>query len=162
MAGNPYPPNPNFPIPFTSQVPFPTSNSLTLQLYLVTPYALRDANPHDYTTDGGTIASPGPFLLIPLGDALGQYNRPTRTYGIWVGNRTDKSITVTPIENVVPDQSQPDISFPGSTAITVAAGDADEGLFPWDYYAVEYLAVSVQAPVAPTKGALSVVVFGYH
>ncbi|MGI0067349.1 MAG: hypothetical protein ACREB9_02840, partial [Thermoplasmata archaeon] len=96
--------NPDFPIPFPLQIALPQSNSVTLERLLVNNYALRDTSAHDYTTDGGTYASPGPFFLAVLGD-VAKGGRSIVNFAIAIKNTTDQDVTITPIENVVPDQS---------------------------------------------------------
>lgn len=150
--------NPDFPQPFTSAVPLPNSNSLTPQFYLVNSLALRDTNPHTYRTDGGTVKKPGAILLAVLGDQL----PPVKAFAIWVVNTTDQAVTVTPLSNVDPTGLYPDNLFPVGSALVVASGDTDQGDFPWDSYACEFLSAQVQAMVAPTKGTVSVVLLVYH
>lgn len=157
--------NPDFPQPFPTTVPFLSSNSVTVATVLVNSYALRDTSTHDYTTDGGTSASPGPFFLGVLGQS-NKANRSIIAYKIIGVNTTDQTVTIQPIETPVPDYppSAPLLPYEigPSTSFTVASGTTNAGNYPWTIYPLEFLGVQVSAGTAPTTGTVSVILLIYY
>jgi hypothetical protein len=140
-----------------ASAPFPAQDfSLTPAYWLAQAIAVRDTNPHDYTTDGGTVASPGPMFL----QMLGMQAPRIVAYGIWSDNEMDQDVTVQPIGNVVYDQSQPD--FPFGTAPTVAKATTNWAFNSFSAAPVEFIAVRVTAAMAPTTGVFNAVLFVYQ
>ncbi|MGI0067577.1 MAG: hypothetical protein ACREB9_04025, partial [Thermoplasmata archaeon] len=100
------------------------------------------------------------FLAV-LGD-VAKGGRSIVNFAIAIKNTTDQDVTITPIENVVPDQSWDNMEV-DTSATVVSAGTNNKLSFPWSDYALEFLGVKLQVvgATAPTKGYVQVVLLVY-
>lgn len=127
------------------------SNGLTSLLteldavILVNGYPLRDTNVHNYRTD------PNYFSIRQIIGRIRIYG----SFGVWVYNNTNQTVSVQLIGNVSNDQAYPDYTIgspqsvsPGNTAlITFSITDVT----------TPFLGVQISASTAPTSGYVSAV-----
>ena len=119
--------------------------------------ALRDTSVHTYRTDPTLLA------LLPLGDA----QPPLRCYGVWIYNATNQPLTVQVIGNtaegvaLITGLGTPAINVSAAppdytigSAQTVAAGATALFVGTFSSLPTDFIAVSLQASVAPTTGAV--------
>jgi PKD repeat protein len=123
--------------------------------YLSHATPIRDTLSHDYTTQPGPCSVATLFLQM-----LATEVPPVVAYGIWLESSLDQDVTVQPLGNVVYDQTQPDFLL--GSPVTVAAGAVGWVFHSFDEVPVEFLAVSVQASVAPASGVFNAVLAVYQ
>jgi hypothetical protein len=145
--------------------PLPQSDSFTDTYWLIQNYLLRDTSAHDNTTstggvpDCGTLASPGPFFILPVADEVSA----VESYAVWFYNGTNQAITAAQVlGNVVLDKSFPNFVPPGVASVAVASLAAEWVPLSYSVTPLEYVVAQVTATVAPTKGTVQAILFVNH
>ncbi len=114
---------------------------------LVSGFQLRDTNVHSYRTD------PQYFRVINIFPSVPPYS----SFGVWIYNSTNQSVSVQLIGNIDSTQSFPDYTI--GSAVSVSSGQTVMAVYPIDQVASPYIGVQLSASTAPTSGSVIVLLY---